>query len=229
MKAVAQSPLRAWLAGLAVGCLVTFGSVAAMAQATPGASGAPTTPPAASNPAPSTPATPAPEAQVSPPPGEVPADGAAVVRMTYPARPVASLAGTATWDQGFGSIMAAFEKVRTEMKTANLAAAGRPVAVFLETDDEGFKYEAMIPLAAPPGGGGAVGNGVRIGLTPTGEVLKFQHRGAYDDIDATYEAITAYLDEKGLNAANLFVEEYLNDVQGPDDNELAIDIYVFMK
>ena len=30
---------------------------------------------------------------------------------------------------------------------------------------------------------------------------------------ATYEAITAYLDEKGIDAQDMFVEEYLNDVK----------------
>ncbi len=43
--------------------------------------------------------------------------------------------------------------------------------------------------------------------------MRFEHRGAYDDIDATYEAITAYLDEKGIDAQEVFVEEYLNDVK----------------
>ena len=45
--------------------------------------------------------------------------------------------------------------------------------------------------------------------------MKFEHRGSYEDIDATYEAITAYLDEKGVEADNLFIEEYLNDVKTP--------------
>ena len=52
--------------------------------------------------------------------------------------------------------------------------------------------------------------------SPSGKAIKFQHRGAYDDIDSTYEAITAYLDEKGLEARNLFVEEYLNDAKDFD-------------
>ncbi len=70
---------------------------------------------------------------------------------------------------------------------------------------------------------------VAVGTNPSGKALKFQHRGAYDDIDSTYEAITAYLDEKGLEARNVFVEEYLNDANGADDANLALDIYVFIK
>jgi hypothetical protein len=32
-----------------------------------------------------------------------------------------------------------------------------------------------------------------------------------------------------LEAANLFVEEYLNEVKTPDDPNLQVDIYVLLK
>jgi effector-binding domain-containing protein len=59
--------------------------------------------------------------------------------------------------------------------------------------------------------------------------MKFQHRGAYEEIDATYEAITAYLDEKNLEAQNLFIEEYLTPLKASDDASLEVDVYVFIK
>ena len=66
-------------------------------------------------------------------------------------------------------------------------------------------------------------------VTPGGKAMRFQHRSAYDDIDSTYQAITAYLDEKGLEAQNLFIEEYLNTPKGPEDPDLEVDIYVFLR
>ena len=59
--------------------------------------------------------------------------------------------------------------------------------------------------------------------------MRFQHRGAYDDIDGTYEAITAYLDEKGIDAQDVFIEEYLNETKTSDDPNLQVDIYVLVK
>ncbi len=59
--------------------------------------------------------------------------------------------------------------------------------------------------------------------------MRFQHLGAYADIDATYDAVTAYLDEKGIDAQDSFVEEYANDVKDPDDPNLEVDIYVLLK
>ena len=59
--------------------------------------------------------------------------------------------------------------------------------------------------------------------------MRFEHLGAYADIDATYDAITAYLDEKGLDAQDSFVEEYANGVKDPDDPTLQVNIYVLLK
>ena len=71
--------------------------------------------------------------------------------------------------------------------------------------------------------------GIRLTTSPAGRTMKFEHRGSYDDVDSTYEAITAYLDEKGLEAQNLFIEEYLNTPKGSDDQNLELDIYVFLR
>ena len=126
------------------------------------------------------------------------------------------------WSEAFG-------KINAELAKANVAATGKPLSVFVETDDNGFRYEAMVPIAQAPAGKQALGNGVEFSQSPAGKAIKFQHRGAYDDIDSTYEAITAWLDEKGLEATNIFVEEYLNDVKTSDDTSLEVDIYVFVK
>ena len=54
----------------------------------------------------------------------------------------------------------------------------------------------------------SLSDAVKIGKTPSGKAMRFQHLGAYADIDATYDAITAYLDEKGIDAQDTFIEEY---------------------
>ena len=145
------------------------------------------------------------------------------------ARPAAYIEGKANWSEGFGALMGALTSVNAELTKAGLAASGRPIAVFTETDDTGFSYRAMIPIEKAPEGKTALSEAVKFGQTPAGKAMKFEHRGSYEDIDSTYEAITAYLDEKGLEAANLFVEEYLNDVKTPDDPNLQVDIYVLLK
>ena len=50
-----------------------------------------------------------------------------------------------------------------------------------------------------------------IGKSPEGKALKFVHRGSYDNMDNTYEAITNHLDDKKLEAKDTFIEEYITD------------------
>ena len=145
------------------------------------------------------------------------------------ARPVALIRGNSSWDEGYKNLTAAFKKIEAEITKAGLKSAGRRITAFVETDDNGFRYEAMVPIEAAPAGKESLTPEVRLGQSPSGKAMKFQHRGAYDDIDSTYEAITAYLDEKGVEAKNLFVEEYLNDIKSQDDAGTQIDIYVFIK
>ena len=40
------------------------------------------------------------------------------------------------------------------------------------------------------------------------------HKGAYDEIDTTYETITTYLDAKDIVAKDAFIEEFAADRHG---------------
>lgn len=181
-----------------------------------------TTPAPAPGAVPATPAAPS-------APAPQPDQSSAAQIIDVPSRPAVVVKGAAGWDDGYKAIMAAIAKARAAALKGNLKESGRPVAAFVDTDDNGFKFEAMIPIDAAPAGAVDLGPDAKIGSTPSGKAIKFQHRGAYDDVDSTYEAITAYLDEKGYDAQNVFVEEYLNDPKGSDDTALAMDIYVFIK
>ncbi|QGM92867.1 GyrI-like domain-containing protein [Methylocystis rosea] len=166
----------------------------------------------------------------SPPAGA--ADDAAPAVMsqtvTVDARPAAVTKGQGKWEDAGKTVGEALARLSEAVGKAGLAANGRPFAVFTKTDDTGFAFEAMVPLAAAPEGKPKLPEGVSIGASPAGKALKFQHRGAYDEIEATYEAIAAYLDEKGLDTKDLILEEYLTDFKG-DDASVDVDIYVFLK
>jgi effector-binding domain-containing protein len=48
-------------------------------------------------------------------------------------------------------------------------------------------------------------------------------------MDTTYEAITNFLDEKQLDAQDLFIEEYQTDPVATPEDKLVIDVYVPVK
>ncbi len=144
------------------------------------------------------------------------------------ARPAAVLRGQGKWQDAAKIIFQAQARLNEAISKTGLMVNGRPITVFTKTDDSGFNFEAMLPLTAAPEGKLNLIDGVEIGASPSGKALKFQHHGAYEEIEATYEAIAAYLDEKGLDSKDLIIEEYVGEFREDDEN-IDVDIYVFLK
>eukprot|EP01037_Dinobryon_pediforme_P013473 gene13473-13588_t len=192
---------------------------------------APVTPPATvAPPVPATaPAPVLPKTEITPLPDQPAAVDASSTPFDLPAKPVALLRGKANWEDGYKVIHEGFKKITDALAAEKIPVIGKPLAVFVETNDQDFKYEIMMPIEKAPEGKAGLPGDIVFGMSPAGKVLRFQHRGAYDDVDSTYEAITAYLDEKGFESRDLFVEEYLNDAKGSDDTNLQVDVYVYLK
>jgi effector-binding domain-containing protein len=212
----------------------TTSSPAAPAPATPAAPApaTPATPPAATPATPAVPPAASVPAPASPPDqaiGASPGDTSISQTIDVQPKPAVILSGSATWDNGFKTLTDVFAQLNDAISKNNLVTAGHPLTVFTSTDDAGFKYSAMIPIAEAPPGKTDLTPEIKIGETPGGKAIRFQHRASYDDIDSTYEAITAYLDEKGLEAKNMFAEEYVKMTKTSDDPSLEVDIYVFLK
>jgi effector-binding domain-containing protein len=146
---------------------------------------------------------------------------------TLTAKPMIYVKGTGSWDKAFETLSAAFKKVRTYIDKEGLKADGLPMTIFTATDDAGFDFQAAIPIAEapknPPRGE------LNLGQSPEGQALKFVHRGSYSDLDNTYEAITNYLDEKRMEAKDMFIEEYVTDPLSADAGKLVVNVYVLIK
>lgn len=158
-----------------------------------------------------------------------PGDPSDADEVTVPARPVAILSGTSTWDQGFDNLKKAYDRLGQELAKAGLAPAGRPVTLYTKTDDDGFSFDAMIPLERQPEPRPGVSADVRFGTTPSGRALRFVHKGAYEDIESTYETITAYIDAKDILVQDAFLEEYVTDLAKVSDEDLEVNVYAFFK
>lgn len=154
------------------------------------------------------------------------ADPSDVGEIVLVPKPVLSLSGQASWDQGFQKLSESFKALRAEAQRTGLAVAGRPLTLFVETSDEGFRFEAMLPVAIPPGGQApSLGPDFKMGTSPAGPALRFLHQAPYDDIDSTYETITAYLEAKNIVVKDAFLEEYISELNDPSDPNLEINVY----
>ena len=135
--------------------------------------------------------------------------------------------GSANWDSAFETLVEAFKKIHDTLNKQGIKPAGPAMTIYTSTDDTGFEYQAGVPIAGEPKG--PFPEGIAVGKSPEGRALKFIHRGSYDAMDSTYEAITNHLDEKRLEARDLFVEYYVTDpLTTPEDN-LVIEVYVPVK
>ena len=187
------------------------------------------------------PATPAPSATPAPAqtppqaaPAPVPAQPAPVTpadpfgeEVTLEAKTIIAMKGTATWETAFETLVDAFKAINGYLEKQKIKPSGQPLAIYTQLADTGFHYQVGIPIAEapknPPRGDLAVGK------SPSGKTLKFVHRGSYDSMDTTYEAITNHLDEKRLETEDIYIEEYVTDPVKTARDKLVVNVYVPLK
>lgn len=142
-------------------------------------------------------------------------------------RTILYLQGQASWDNAFDALVKAHKSLAAYLDKQGLKPTGPAMTIYTETNDNGFKFRAVLPVAAaptnPPTGG------IAVGAAPAGKALKFVHRGSYDAMDSTYEAITNYLDGKDIDAEDMFIEEYVTDIVKDSPDNLVVNIFVPVK
>ena len=194
----------------------------ATAQPVPSPAPAQPAPPATAQPAPATPApgAPAPSA---------PAQSAEVFgeEFTLTSKTIVFLKGNGTWDTAFETLLDAFKSLYAFIDKQGIQRAGPSMTIYTQADDTGFSFQAAVPIAEAPKDKPA--GDIAVGESPSGRAYKFVHRGSYDSMDNTYEAITNFLDERRLEARDLFVEEYVTDPVTSPEDKLVVNVYVPVK
>jgi effector-binding domain-containing protein len=230
-------PLRLAMLAL-VPAAISLGLTVALAQSPPA------TPPAASTtPVPAATATPAPAASPSvtpaappaaaetpatPPPAVAPVQTADPFgeEITLTPKTVVIMKGNANWDTAFDTLMDSFKALTALLDKQGIKPTGNSMIVYTSTDDSGFTYLAEMPVDQEPKN---LTKAMSMGKSPDGKALKFVHRGSYDNMDNTYEAITNHLDDKKLEAKDTFIEEYIADPLKTAEDKLVINVYVPLK
>ena len=147
--------------------------------------------------------------------------------VTLPPRTIIYLKGHTNWDAAFETLVDTFKSLNEYLDKQGLKPNGPAMTIYTQTDDTGFNFEAAVPLAAAPAN--PPKGDIAVKQAPSGKAFKFVHRGSYDAMDSTYEAITNYLEDKGLEAKDLFIEEYATDPVKSDPNKLVINVFVPVK
>ena len=184
-------------------------------------------------PAPAASPSPAPSASPSPSAEQTPAPSATVQTadafgeaITLDAKKVLIAKGNANWDSAFDTLIDSLKAMTALLDKQSIKRSGNMMIVYTSTDDTGFTYLAEIPVEQEPKN---LGKNMSVGQSPDGKALKFVHRGSYDNMDNTYEAITNHLDEKKLEAKDTFIEEYITDPLKTAEDKLVINVFVPLK
>ena len=144
--------------------------------------------------------------------------------VTLPERTIVFMSGSGTWDSAFETLVDALKNVYALLDREGVKPSGDPLVIYGSADDAGFEFKAGVPitdeLKNPPRGD------ISVGKAPSGKAFKFVHRGSYDAMESTYEAITNFLDQKGLDAKDMFIEEYVTDPRTTPEDKLIINVFV---
>jgi effector-binding domain-containing protein len=147
--------------------------------------------------------------------------------VTLPGKPIVFIAGKATWDKAYPTLVANFKSIAGFLAKQKITPAGSMITIYTSVFDTGFAYQAGVPLAEAatklPRGT------VLAGQSPVGKAVKFVHRGSYESMEMLYEAINNYLDSKGLEKQGLFYEEYVTDPTTTPEDKLVVNVYVLLK
>jgi effector-binding domain-containing protein len=167
--------------------------------------------------------------EVPPPPPKAAPQTSGVVgeEVTLTAKTIVYLQGAGNWDTAYETLVEALKTVYSFLEKEGIKPAGPAMTIYTETDDTGFKFQAGVPVAEAPKN--TPRGDIAVGTSPAGRSFKFVHRGAYDSMDTMYEQITNFLDERKLEARDMFVEEYVTDPVKTPEDKLVIQVIVPVK
>ena len=143
------------------------------------------------------------------------------------ARPVAIVSGENAASDLMKVVPSTITRMEKTLSSAKIDIRGFPLALFIETREDSFRYDIMLPISAIPEGQQTLyGTDIRFGQSPAGKALRFVYKGPYSSIDSAYSSISNYLDDKGIYAKDVYIEEYLAELKNGGEDNLSINIYV---
>ena len=108
----------------------------------------------------------------------------------------------------------AFSRTMDALASRGVDPVGPPVALYGEMSGASVEVTAGFPVTV----GAAPSEDVIADMLPGGPTVETVHRGSYDDMSRTYEALMTQLAQEGVTTGTPMWEEYL---VGPDSGRDA--------
>ncbi len=126
-----------------------------------------------------------------------------------------------------GVLAAAYGQVTTFMLTNNIDFAGQPMAITRSWENSVWEFDAAIPVAIESIEGET--GDIQLGQTYAGNAVKYVQKGSYDQGEASYALMDAYIKEHELEVNGPPWEVYVNDPASVPESEVLTHIYYPIK
>jgi len=144
--------------------------------------------------------------------------------VTLASKSIVYLSGTGGWDTAYETLKEAFKTIQDFLQKRGVKSAGPAMTIYTAMDDTSFNFQAAVPVAETPKG--PPQDNIGSGTSPAGKALKFVHRGSFDAMTGTYDAISHHVEEKQISSQELLIEEYVSDFLTTPPDKLVINIFV---
>jgi effector-binding domain-containing protein len=123
----------------------------------------------------------------------------------------------------------AYGQVGVFMQKNGMKQASPPITICNKMDESGYELDAAIPVDRAPGKEVPADSPVQVKTTYGGKALKVVHKGAYRDIETTFNRLIAWTAAHGYESAAAPWDEYVSDPGDTAEADLITHIYMPVK
>jgi effector-binding domain-containing protein len=118
----------------------------------------------------------------------------------------------------------AFDALGRFVGAHQVPVVGPPLAIYRDYSAGGVTMDVGFPVAASAVD--LADGEIKAGETPGGKALKAVHRGSYDTLRQTYDALGRHMAESGIPTPRYSWEVYLNEPGTTSDADLVTEIFM---
>jgi effector-binding domain-containing protein len=120
------------------------------------------------------------------------------------------------------ALAAAFGEIIAFMGANDIQLAGQPMAITHGWDENGYQFDAALPVNRLPE---SLSGNIQSGLSPSGQSVKYNHIGPYDQMLSAYEELASYMAANGLQEGEVSWEHYISNPGDTPEEEIITHIY----
>ena len=138
----------------------------------------------------------------------------------YASQPILSIRKTTSISKLSEEIGKSYGLIAMYLQEIGEQPVGAPFTAYHNLDMENLDVEMGFPVSRPIEGRGEI----KTGNIPEGKYAEGMYKGPYSEISSAYDAINAWMAEKGLTPAGISYEYYLNTPGEVPESELLTKI-----